>query len=68
MHIDLPFFLCALGLAFILEGIPYFLFAEKMPGLLRMLLEKRPADLRKIGVGALLVGLLLIYMGQRFTS
>jgi uncharacterized protein YjeT (DUF2065 family) len=33
-----------------------------------MLLEKRPADLRKIGVGALLVGLLLIYMGQRFTS
>ncbi|MBS3779885.1 MAG: DUF2065 domain-containing protein, partial [Desulfovermiculus sp.] len=31
MEFDFPFFLTALGLAFILEGLPYFLFAERMP-------------------------------------
>ena len=61
---DFSLLFCVLGLAFILEGLPYFLFAEKMPAVLRMLMEQSPSFLRKIGVGAILVGLLLVYLGR----
>ncbi|MFW5997450.1 MAG: DUF2065 domain-containing protein, partial [Desulfovermiculus sp.] len=57
MHIDVPFLLIALGLAFILEGLPYFLFAERMPSVLQALLEQPPAVLRVMGVVAILAGL-----------
>ncbi|MCF8031047.1 MAG: DUF2065 domain-containing protein [Desulfohalobiaceae bacterium] len=57
-------FIKALGLAFILEGIPYFLFAERMPDVLQRLLEKPPGSLRKLGLSALLFGLVLIYLSQ----
>jgi len=57
-------FIKALGLAFILEGIPYFLFAERMPDILQRLLEKPPGSLRKLGLSALLFGLVLIYLSQ----
>jgi len=63
---DLPLFIKALGLAFIIEGIPYFLFAEKMPQVLEQLLDKSPGFLRKLGLTALLSGLVLIYLSQRF--
>ena len=59
-------FLCAIGLAFILEGLPYFLFAEKMPGVLKMLMEQHPSSLRKLGMGVILVGLVLVYLGRQF--
>ncbi len=61
---DFSLFIKALGLAFILEGIPYFLFAERMPSVLEKLLEQPTASLRKIGLSALLIGLLLVYLSQ----
>ncbi len=61
---DFSLLFCVLGLAFILEGLPYFLFAEKMPSVLKMLMEQPPSSLRKIGVGAILIGLLLVYFGR----
>jgi hypothetical protein len=64
MHIDVSFLLTALGLAFILEGLPYFLFAERMPSVLRALLEQPPAVLRIMGVVAMLAGLVFIYVGR----
>ena len=63
-QINFPTFITALGLAFILEGLPYFLFAERMPKVLQLLLEKSPAGIRKIGLGALLFGLILVYLGR----
>lgn len=63
---DLPLFIKALGLAFIIEGIPYFLFAERMPQVLEQLLDKSPGSLRKLGLFALLSGLVLIYLSQWF--
>jgi hypothetical protein len=62
---NLALFLKALGLAFILEGIPYFLFAERMPAILRQLLDKPPATLRKIGTAAMVMGLLLVYLSSK---
>ena len=62
MHLDWKLFLTALGLAFILEGLPYFLAAEKMPEVLRALSERRPRELRVLGMTAMLAGLLLIFV------
>ena len=64
MHIDVPFLLTALGLAFIIEGLPYFLFAERMPAVLRSILNQPASVLRVMGMTALLAGLALIYFGR----
>ena len=46
MEFNWKLFLTALGLAFILEGLPYFLAAEKMPTVLKALSERKPGELR----------------------
>ncbi len=63
-EINFSMFITAVGIAFILEGLPYFLFAERMPKMLQMLLENSPSSLRKIGIGALVLGLVLVYFGR----
>jgi uncharacterized protein len=60
MHFDFSLLLQALGLALILEGIPYFLWAERMPSLFRILSQTRPMILRILGLLFLVSGLLLI--------
>uniref|UniRef100_I2Q4B1 DUF2065 domain-containing protein n=1 Tax=Desulfovibrio sp. U5L TaxID=596152 RepID=I2Q4B1_9BACT len=62
MQFDWKLFLTALGLAFILEGLPYFLGAEKMPVVLRALAERRPGELRALGMTAIVAGLALIFV------
>lgn len=64
MESSLGLFITALGLALILEGLPYFLLAERMPEVLRLLAEKGPSSLRKMAVLVILLGLLLIYLGR----
>ena len=64
MNFDLSFFLCALGLAFVLEGLPYFLWAEKMPSVLAMLSRRSPSGLRRMGSLALVAGLVLVFIGR----
>ncbi len=64
MHIDWSLLLSALGLAFIIEGTPYFLWAEKMPKILSLLAQSPVSGLRRLGVTAILAGLLLIYIAQ----
>lgn len=62
MTFDWQTFFTALGLAFILEGLPYFLFAEKLPQVLRQLSDQPPGFLRKMGITAILFGLGLIFL------
>ncbi len=64
MHIDWSFFLSALGLAFVLEGTPYFLWAEKMPAVLKLLAQSPASGLRRLGFTAILAGLLLVYIAR----
>jgi uncharacterized protein len=61
MHVDWKLLLTGLGLAFILEGLPYFLAAEKMPAVLRILAERQPRELRTLGFSAMLAGLALLF-------
>ena len=65
MNFDLSFFLCALGLALVLEGLPYFLWAEKMPSILAMLSQQSPSGLRRMGSLALMAGIVLVFLGRR---
>ncbi|MCA1742447.1 MAG: DUF2065 domain-containing protein [Desulfonatronovibrio sp.] len=64
MQFDLTFFLCALGLAFILEGIPYFIWAEKMPKFLETMSKQPPGNLRRLGFTAIILGMLVIFLGR----
>ncbi|MBG0778019.1 MAG: DUF2065 domain-containing protein [Desulfovibrionaceae bacterium] len=64
MHFDWRLFLAALGLAMVLEGIPYFLFADRMPPVLRMLSERPPRTLRFLGITAILLGLGLVLLAR----
>lgn len=64
MNIDWSLLFTAVGLALVFEGIPYFLFAEKMPLMLVTLAEQKPKFLRFIGLAAMILGLLVISFGR----
>ena len=64
MRFDWTFFLAAIGLAFIFEGLPYFLWAEKMPKILLTLATRAPSALRSLGLSAILLGILLIFFAR----
>ncbi len=58
------FFLCVLGMVFIVEGLPYFAAPEKMKTWVRMVMAHSDASLRKMGFAMMAVGLFLIYLGR----
>lgn len=66
MTFDWGLLLCALGLALILEGMPYFLWSEKMPEFLRYLAERPPSVLRRLGLAAIIAGLALVMLGRQW--
>lgn len=68
MNIDWSLLIVAVGLALVFEGIPYFLFAEKMPRVLVTLAEQKPKFLRFIGLAAMILGLLVISFGRSVSS
>lgn len=65
MNIDWKTVLAALGLVCVIEGLPYFLFAEKMPGILRAVAVQPPRVLRLAGGVALACGLVLVALSRR---
>ena len=61
----MKYFLSVLGMVFIIEGLPYFAFPEKIKAYLTRLLDVPDTTLRILGLLAMLAGLLLVYMGTR---
>ena len=59
----MKYFLCVLGMVFVVEGLPYCTFPDRIKAYLRRLAEIPEATLRILGAGAVLLGLLLIYFG-----
>jgi len=57
-------FLCALGIALILEGLPYFLMPEKLKEYFTRMQALPSNNLRVVGFIAMLVGLALIYWAR----
>jgi uncharacterized protein len=66
MNFDWPLFFIALGLAFLLEGLPYFLMAERMPAILLTLASRPPKSLRVLGLTTMILGVLLVALGRSF--
>jgi hypothetical protein len=60
----MKYFLCALGMVFIIEGLPYFIFPEKLKVYLLRVKEIPSATLRFLGISAMILGLILIYLGR----
>ena len=60
----MKYFLCVLGMAFIIEGLPYFIFPEKLKIYLLKMTTMPDSTLRFIGISAMIVGLILLYLGR----
>ncbi len=58
-------FVIAIGLVFLIEGLPYFLCPERMVRYLAQIQELPPRILRAMGLVAMLFGLFLCYLAQR---
>ncbi len=57
-------FLCVVGMVFIVEGLPYFAFPDKMKALMRKVQELPDGSLRLFGLALMGAGLLLVYLGR----
>jgi hypothetical protein len=61
----MDYFLCVLGLVLIVEGLPYFVFPEKMKELLSKIPQLPAASLRMFGIAAIMAGMLLVFIAKR---
>ena len=59
----MKYFLCVLGMVFIVEGLPYFAFPDKLKLYLARMLEVPDATLRILGLVSMAAGLILVYFG-----
>jgi uncharacterized protein len=60
----MEYFLCVLGMVFIIEGIPYFAFPDKVKSYIMKLQEMPDSILRVLGLSAIVTGLILLYLGR----
>jgi uncharacterized protein YjeT (DUF2065 family) len=60
----MKYFLSVLGMVFVLEGLPYFAFPEKVKAYLLKLQEMPDSTLRFLGMSAIITGLVLVYFGR----
>jgi uncharacterized protein YjeT (DUF2065 family) len=58
-------FLCVLGLIFIIEGLPCFIFPEKLKTYMLKITTMSESALRFLGISAMIIGLILLYFGRR---
>ncbi len=65
LSMDYKLIIIALGLLFIIEGIPYFAFPEKVKKFMAEVINLSDTTIRGIGLLALLLGLLLVFLGTR---
>ena len=62
----MAYFLSVLGLALIIEGIPYFAFPDKMKSLMERIQTMPGRSLRMFGIIAMGTVLLFIYIAQSY--
>lgn len=61
----MDYFLCVLGMVFIIEGLPYLVFPEKLKTYLLKITTLPDSALRGMGISAVILGLILLYFGRR---
>ncbi len=60
----MDYFLCVLGMVFVVEGLPYLTFPESLKTYLAKLIEMPDRMLRIMGLLAVGIGLFLIAIGR----
>jgi len=60
----MKYFLCVLGMVFVIEGLPYFAFPDKVKAYLLKLQEMPDSTLRLLGLSAVIVGLIFVFLGR----
>jgi len=60
----MKFFLCVIGMVLIIEGLPYFAFPEKLKIYFLKIHTVPDSALRIFGLLAMVVGLLLVFLGR----
>ena len=60
----MKYFLCVLGMLFIIEGLPYFIFPEKLKVYLAKIMTLPDWTLRFMGISSMIIGLILLYFGR----
>lgn len=60
----MKFFLCVLGMVFIIEGLPYFAFPEKVKVYMMKISVIPEAILRIFGLLIIAAGMILVYFGR----
>jgi uncharacterized protein len=58
------YFLCVIGMVMIIEGLPYFACPDRMKPWLQRLMETPDRSLRRLGLGLMAAGLLMVYLGR----
>lgn len=61
----MDYFLCVIGMALFLEGLPYVAFPWQMKKWIEKMVEMPPGALRSIGLVFMMAGLFLLYVGRR---
>jgi uncharacterized protein YjeT (DUF2065 family) len=61
----MKFFLCVIGMVMVVEGLPYFAFPVKMKLVIQKVLEMSDKGLQKYGFVLMLIGIFLVYLGNR---
>ena len=61
----MDYFLCIMGMVFIVEGLPYLVFPEKLKPYLIKISTLSDFTLRVIGISTIIFGLILLYFGRR---
>jgi uncharacterized protein len=62
---DMGYFLTVIGLLCFIEGLPYFAFPEQLKKWFKQVILMPGQQLRIIGGFLMVLGLLLVYLGQR---
>jgi uncharacterized protein len=60
----MDYFLCVIGMVFVVEGLPYLAFPDKLKAYLRRLIDMPDTTLRIMGFVAVCIGLLLVAIGR----
>lgn len=61
----MDYFLCVIGMVFIIEGLPYLVFPDKLKTYLIKITTLPDSTLRVMGISVILAGLILLYIGRR---
>lgn len=62
------YFLCVLGMVFIVEAVPYILFPGKVKSFALFIQDVRNGRLQAAGIVAAFIGLLIIYLGRNLAG